>query len=196
MYEVISFHVRGLVPCIMHNGRLADPLDPITKEMKLLTGLKKKTDDVLAKIADLEVLGGLYVDENNHPCWPGHVIEAMIRSAAKKQRRGNDVLSAVICDGNFPLIYNGPKDAEKVAKDPKFRLRVACVVDRKRIMRSRPMFSQWELKFDVHYEPSVLNEETVIGFMRDAGQYVGLSTWRPKYGRFEIVEVQKLAAAA
>lgn len=196
MYEVISFHIRGLVPCIMHNGRLADPMDPIAREMKQLTGLKKKTDDVLQRISDLEVLGGLYVDENNHPCWPGYVIEAMIRSAAKRQRRGNDVLSAVIVDGNFPLIYSGPKDAEKVAKDAKFRLRVACVVDRKRIMRSRPMFPQWELKFDVHYEPSVLNADTVAGFLRDAGQYVGLSTWRPKYGRFEIIEAAQKSAAA
>ena len=174
MYEVISFHIRGLVPCIMHNGQLADPMNDISRQMKQYTSIKKKTDDVLEKISDLEVLGGLYVDDNKHPAWPGFVIEAMIRSAAKRQRRGNDVLSAVICDGNFPLIYDGPKDAEKVAKDPRFRLRVACVVDRKRIMRSRPMFPKWELKFDVHYEPSVLNADTVAGFVKDAGQYVGL----------------------
>jgi len=60
------------------------------------------------------------------------------------------------------------------------------VVNKSRVMRTRPIFQDWALEFTVHYMPDVLNKEDITGFMNVAGKYIGLSDWRPKYGRFII----------
>ena len=45
---------------MMHNARLANPLDPLVQEIKKLTGKRKKTEDDLLQIARLEWEGGFY----------------------------------------------------------------------------------------------------------------------------------------
>ena len=42
--KVLSFHIQGTVPTLMHNGRLADPLDEKSILLKEITGKRKKTE--------------------------------------------------------------------------------------------------------------------------------------------------------
>ena len=39
--QTIGFRFVGIAPLLMHNGALANPLNPLVKEMKAITGLRK-----------------------------------------------------------------------------------------------------------------------------------------------------------
>ena len=192
MYKAIRFVIKGVVPTIMHNGQTSDPLNRYAKEMKKLTSKKTKTDDDHLAVAKVEWFAALYVDDKNRPCWPGENIESMIVAAARKTKLGIQAKSAIIVDGNIPLDYEGPKNAEKLwsykpfDKNP-FISRVPVVVNRSRVMRTRPIFTDWSLTFTVHYLPNMLTEDNVIEFIETAGTTIGLSDWRPKYGRFHVM---------
>ncbi len=186
-YKTIDFHIRGVAPLLMHNGQLANPMNKLTKAMKAITSKKKKTDDDYIELAHLEFFGGLYVDEQGRPVLPGEVIEGTLVSGAKKTKKGKDAKSAIIVDGNFPLIYDGPKTPEALWEDDRFRYVAGVVVNQKRVMRTRPMFKNWECKFTVHYLEEVFDAQEVIDFVDTAGRMAGLGDCRPRFGRFEVV---------
>jgi hypothetical protein len=48
--ETITFKIRGESQLLMHNGQLADPLNPYTKAMKSLTSKRKKTDSEIISV--------------------------------------------------------------------------------------------------------------------------------------------------
>lgn len=61
MYQSLSFQITGVSPLLMHNGRLADPLDPLVKDIKKLSCKRPKTEADLERITKLEFLGSLYL---------------------------------------------------------------------------------------------------------------------------------------
>lgn len=191
MYDAIKFKIRGVMPTIMHNGQTSDPLNDYAKRMKAFTSKKQKKDSDHMEIARLEWYSALYVDEKDRPCWPGENIESMIIASAKKNRMGPAAKSGMFVDGNAVICYDGPKTADGLWKYKEFDKnpfisRVPVVVNKARIMRTRPIFPNWSLEFIVHYMTDIVNREEIIEFVKRAGKIIGLSDWRPKYGRFEI----------
>ncbi len=186
--ENIDITIRGLAPLLMHNGQLADPMNDHTKALKeAIHAVKKnKTDAAFEAAAKVEFMGGLYVDDNGAPCIPGELIEAMIIEGAKKSKMGKQAKASVIVAGNYPLQYKGPKDAEKLWK-AKFFKTCGVKVGQNRVMRTRPMFVEWELSFAVSYNPELLNKKDIMNAITKAGAEVGLCDYRPRYGRFEVL---------
>jgi len=88
MTQKLNVRLTGLNGTIMHSGQMADPLNKFAKQLKALSGKRKKSDEDLEAMAKIEFLGSLYVDEDGHIIWPGENIEAMLVSAAKKQKEG------------------------------------------------------------------------------------------------------------
>jgi hypothetical protein len=200
-YQPLTFRIEGTTPLLMHNGRLSDQLDPMSIALsKAVKAAKKtKTDEAIVEVARIEFLGGLYVGEDGAPCIPGEVLEAGIRSGAKVTKEGKAVQMGLYCDGNFPIIYDGPKTPEELweHRTPGERHLIAGrpFVDRRRVrvgqaavMRTRPIFHAWQLAFTVYYEPSILNRQSVIDFVTALGRTVGLCEIRPRFGRFEILQ--------
>ena len=58
----VQIELEGKTPILMHNERLANPLEPIVKEIKRFTGKTKKTDDDWENIRHLEWVGSLYMN--------------------------------------------------------------------------------------------------------------------------------------
>lgn len=54
--------VTGTQPLLMHNSRMANPLDPIVKAVGKITSKRVKTDDDQEELARLDFYGGLYLD--------------------------------------------------------------------------------------------------------------------------------------
>ena len=188
-YQKLDVSIKGITPCIMHNGQLADPLCEWTRAIKAITGKhhSKVTDQDREELIRLEWYGSLYLDEKGCPCWPGENIERMVQSAARKHRQGKDVEKGLTCPGNWPLIYSGPKTANGLWKlDPKFRKTCGAVIHGNRVMRSRPIFHDWALKFQLLWCPDYFNLEDVERWLVGAGSDIGLSEWRPKFGRFMV----------
>jgi len=187
MYESLSVEIEGISPLLMHNIQLADPRNPIVRDMKKITAKgKKKTDDDLIRLSELEFKGGLYMTEGG-PCVPGTNIESMIGDAARKQRKGKDVLCGVLVDEMPLLVYDGPRDADGLWNEPRFVDVRAVRVSQAKIMRTRAIFHAWSLAFTVQFLPDVLSRDTIIECLHTAGQLCGLLDFRPKFGRFIVV---------
>lgn len=132
----------------------------------------------------------VYGDSTLSGCLSLGTVFALVRNSlaesAKKSKNGKDAKAAVICDCNPLIIYDGPKTADALWLDERFRKTCKAGVKGSSIMRTRPMFPEWGLSFEISYLPDVLNESELLAFLEVGGRLVGLGDWRPRYGRYEL----------
>ncbi|MHC2624000.1 hypothetical protein ACVIW2_006032 [Bradyrhizobium huanghuaihaiense] len=187
--ESIRLRITGTKRLVMHCGRLADPLDPITKDLMRLTKKRSKTEADHEEIGRVEWFGGLWLDDGS-PCIPAEALMATFIAAAKTRRRGDEAKVGMIVEHHAPLVYNGPTDLDELWEDKKFRLRVGVRVKGARTMRTRPCFNDWSTEFTALYFPSIFDREEIHELFVVAGFMKGLGDWRPINGNFsvEIIE--------
>jgi hypothetical protein len=179
--------LTGTAPLLMHNSRLANPLDPATKAMRKVTGKRNKTDDDHAEVARLEHLGSLYFDPDVGPYLPGDNIWRALYDAAKKRKMGPRIKEGVIITSDVnPLSYQGPRDTGKLWADENFRLMASVKVSTSRIMRCRPLFREWTAQAEGILDTEQLDLADLKAIAETAGQLVGIGDWRPRYGRFAV----------
>ena len=187
-FDTIEVSIKGVSPLILHNGQLANPMNKWAKAIKEISGRRKKTDEDFEEMARLEFMGSFYVNEKNVVVVPGVNIEAMLIAAAKQVRMGPKAKSGIVCDKDWPLLFDGPNKLEAMWKSGKFTDQRLVRVQQARIVRTRPIFYQWALDFQIGYMPDILNLGDLKGFLKDASYRIGLGDFRPKFGRFEIVK--------
>jgi hypothetical protein len=189
MANSITFTIEGIAPLLMHNGQLANPLNPLVKQMKALTGQRKKTDEVHAELSRLEFRAGLYVSPDGIIEIPSEVIESCLIEGAKKSKLGKQFKSSIAVMENAPLDYGEKLTVDQLwERNEEFADVRGVKVGTSRVMRTRPIFRNWRLEFDVSYNADLVNPEQIMLAVSDAGTQVGLCDYRPKFGRFQIVE--------
>lgn len=171
--------IRGTKPLLLHSTRV------MTEAPKLARGAKLPPED--------EAELGLYKNKHGQIVLPEDVILGTIKSAAVdfkvpgkgKKTYKNYVDSGLELDGDAVL---EPQTYEIDSRP--------VVVQRSRVIRSRPRFDEWSSSFKV----IVLDTDTWIdpfdkvygggANLRDvimaAGKYKGLCDYRPRFGRFEV----------
>lgn len=184
-----TYTIRGVCPIVMHNERLADPLNEHAKALKALTKKRNKTDDDHLAVSRAEFMGGLYWDADLGPHVPERCLERLLRDAASKSKQGKAVLSALIVTDPAKLEYKGPRDPVAMWEAGTFVLRASVGVGQQRVIRSRPIFRDWSLTFTVNFDENVLDERDVDSFVEIGGRLVGLLDWRPKHGRYVVESV-------
>lgn len=186
--SVISFEIEGVSPLLLHNGQLANPLNPLVKQMKALTSQRKKTDDIHIELSRLEFRASLYLNAKGEVEIPAEVLESCLIEGAKKSKLGKQFKSAICIMENSVLDYGEKLTADQMWERAGEFVDVRGVkVGTARVMRTRPIFRNWRLSFDVSYNPELVNPEQVQLAVADAGAQVGLCDYRPKFGRFQIV---------
>jgi hypothetical protein len=192
--DTLTIRLKGSAPTIMQCDRLVNPFDTITRQLKTITAKRKKTDADLEEINRLKFLGSLYYEPKIGPHWPGQNIDRMIFDAAKLSRRGQDIKRAfMVMDDMVPLIYDGPRTPEELYADARFVDIRSVVIRGQRVMTCRPIFREWKVEYECAYDPDVLNRDDVVAFHATAGQFIGLSTYRPRFGRFGVEAVDGVA---
>lgn len=179
--------IKGITPMLLHSDAGVNPFHPLVKEMKALTGKRKKADEDRMEVARLEFMLALPVNSKGHPALPTFQIAACIRDGAKRTKNGKNCRSAIIInseDGYVPLIYSGAKTAAELFKDDNFVDARAVVVQRARVIRTRPIFRKWAVEFSVSIDDSVVNDDEFLNWVDAAGQYCGIGDYRPEFGRF------------
>lgn len=183
----VKLSLTGVAPLLQHNPRLADPMDPITRQMKAITSKRKKTDEDLAALEDLEFEGGLYMhpDPKIGPFVPATWVKSCLIRAGVITKDGQNVQRSVHpTDIVLPLIYRGPRDLAGLKADLSFRDRQSVRVGMKRVFRVRPKFEEWSLDAVLMLDESVLNFDRFAEIAATAGQMIGLGDYRPLFGRF------------
>lgn len=185
---------------VMHNERLADPLDTVTRAISQVTAKRKKTIADHEEIARLEWHGGLYttapieaddkgnlvIPKKTVVCLPAWNMLRCLQDGARRHKRGLDVLRGI-----HPIVehatfeHSGPADITELCATGNFILRKTVGVQRSRTMRTRPMFHPWRATLPIEVDPTVFDVDTLAMIWSDAGRYCGLGEMRPVYGRFD-----------
>lgn len=168
---------------IVHNGQTANPTNKWAKAMKAVSGKRSKTDADYEELARLEFLAGMYMGPNG-PIIPATNIDAMVINAAKKLKEGMIAKSGVFCLSPSDMEYEGPRTADGLWLDERFRFVALVRVSTARVARTRPIFNEWSAVVKLNIEDTAVNATRVDQWMSIAGLQVGLGDWRPQYGRF------------
>ena len=160
--------------------------------MKAVSNKRKKTDADYEELARLEWLAGLYRFRDGLVI-PDYVLEAVFINGAKKSKRGVQAKCGMFFAEHATLEFPG-KPAEinddtlsEMFVSGEFTHTVGVKVGMAKVMRTRPMFRNWNLLATAQFDPDVLNLRDIEEIANDAGKLVGLGDWRPKHGRFSAV---------
>ena len=178
---------RGITPIILHSCQCVNPLHPISRALKPLTSKRNKTEEDLVAISNLEWEAGCYWDDEIGVYIPAENIEATMRNGAKAFRKGSDfekyVMVTDLCVG---LDYGTRLTKEQLIADYQYRDTRPMNVQRAKVLRTRPRFDTWGITFNVSYDESKIDLDTITTCLEYAGQYTGLCDSRPKYGKFAV----------
>lgn len=183
----VRITIRGTTPLLCHNVQLADPDNPISKEIAKITAKRKKTEEDRTEIAKLEWYGGLYLAPGiDGPVMPTANIRKAFIEGAKITKQGRSVERALtFLQKDVPITYEGPRDIDKLFKIPTFHNRSAVRVQMARTMRTRPQFPEWVLIADAYYAENVMDLDEFRRVIDLAGMAEGLCDNRKNgYGRF------------
>ena len=192
----IKLKFIGVTPFLMHSDRMSDPLDPTTIEFKKISSKKTKTESDHIEMSKMEWCGGIYHDRKIGPYIPGKMIRAALIAGAKKNKNGPKMKGGVIVASmKLPLQYDGPRDLEKLWDSGNFKFRTPVSVQGKKVMRTRPMFSEgWAVDVELIYDPNEIDKEEILIAAEKAGQLCGIGDYRigggGDFGRFDVCEIQ------
>lgn len=182
----LTVKLTSTAPMLMHSDRFANPLDPLTKAHKELTGKRKKTDEDHIAIARSEFIGGCYWRPGVGFYVPGQNLQSCLVAAAKLQKLGMKFKQGVGVV-NDELVLDGFENAtpsmlwEKQDEHVDVR---GVKVGMAKVMRYRPLFRQWSATAQIWINEDVVSLSDVKKAITDAGALIGLCDNRPRFGRF------------
>lgn len=184
-----KIEVTGIRDLLLHNGRLANPLDEYTQAIAAVSKKRAKTLADHSELARLEMRGAMYETGDGHIGLPAEAFWRCVYDAAKAFKLGEDVKRAVYFEPTVvPLMLNGggPTACDKVMADADALFYVSVKIQKSRTMRARPRIrAGWHATFTIEVDESVLPWSKLVPVLDRAGRYGGLGNWRPLFGLFE-----------
>lgn len=182
----LNYRIKGTTPLLMHSDKTANPLHPLTKKLKELTKKRNKTDEDLEAISRVEFEAGCYF-ENGKYLMPASVLDATFLASSKMFKQGVLWKQACFIANDALFEFKDSKLApNKLYDKPGYVDMRTVKVSQSKTMRCRPIFQHWEFSCTIVLDEAKLNENEVDNIVKNAGLYVGLCDYRPRFGRFEI----------
>lgn len=202
--RVVQIRLTGTTPLVQHHQRMADPLDPAAKALKLITGKTRKTEEDHAEMARVEFMGSAYHDHQLGPYAPAEWVWRSVRTAAAQFRKGAPMERSLLVIPNrrlIPIEYDGPRELGGLFERPEHVLRLGVVNGGPgaggRVMRTRPVFPEWSLTAEMGWVTSGVDLDDIARAAELAGWAYGIGDGRViGYGRFtaEVTEGEELEA--
>lgn len=185
----LHVELKGTNTLMMHSPKTVNPLHPMALELKKFTSKRKKSEDDLQKISELEWEAALYYDEVHGLHIPTECLQKTLENGAKLFKAGKDIQRYVqFPDAFAPLDIGAKFDIEKMKHDMKYFDVRAVSVRMSRVIRTRPRFDVWRCEFDILFDEEHIDVSVIARAFENAGQYVGLCEARSLgYGRFATV---------
>jgi hypothetical protein len=185
-YRVHELHLTGVTPLLMSSGEANRESDTYIAYRTLSKKRGKGIEDE-SRLRELEWYTRLYFDDEVGCYIPGKNVKELLRAAATKWRKGEDVKrSLIVPDYRLPLVYDGPRTPTELWADGNFAY-VAMVANAGagsgRVERCRPKFDKWEVVTEIAFDPEDLSDHEVQTFVERSQKY-GLGDYRPDFGAF------------
>ena len=141
-WKTVSYKLTSVCPMIVHNGQMADPLNKFAKALKQISSKRVKTDADYEEMARIEFMAGLYMGKDG-PIIPAANIDALLINGAKKSKEGQLAKGGVFTTEHALMNYDGPRSADGLWQDDRFRFSAIVRVGQARVARMRPIFNEW-----------------------------------------------------
>jgi hypothetical protein len=175
----------GTSPLLMNSSEY-DRASEHYRTLHLLGKKKGKSLDDQERLLELEWELALYFDDEIGPYIPGRNIKELLRAAATKWRKGEEVKrSLVVLESRVPLLYDGPRTRLELREQGyHYDAMVANAgAGSGRVDRRRPCFPEWSLVAELAYDPEDLDFD-FLGLVAERAQKYGLGDYRPTFGAF------------
>jgi len=177
--DKISVRIEGISPLLMHRF----PVDGNEKKSKVKNQTKTRDD----------VESYLYKDDDDKLVQPStHLIGAMKKAGAKFQIPGQGKTTYKNVMGSGAVLIDPdmiPHELQHWDVDVR-----SCVVQRARIIRSRPVLKKWALSFEIEFDDDEIPLQVLQEIIEYAGRRVGIGDYRPEkggpFGRFRITKFE------
>lgn len=189
--EQINLKIEGVCPLLQHDDKMANPFNEYTKRMKALSSKRKKTEDDLWELAHIEWEAALYHTPERGYYMKAECLEGAFYEAAKTKKLGKVFKEAVRINDDPAFHFEHeelPPDLLFLKNE--YRDFRTVKIQRNKVLRCRPIFSEWHCEFELSYDETRLDEQEIVDMVNYAGQYIGLCDYRPKYGRFEATKIK------
>lgn len=185
-YATSVLRLVGTSPLLMSNGE-GDRDSPLYRAYFLLGQKKSKSLDDQARLREMEWQLRIYLDDELGPYIPGRNLKELLRSAATKWRKGEEIKrSLLVIASRVPLIYEGPRDQQKLW-DAGFRHMAMARnsgPNAGSVLRCRPMFPEWAVEAELAFDPEDIDPD-LLSLIVERSQRYGLGDYRPEYGAFD-----------
>ena len=211
MNKTYSVTVEGTAPLMLSNVEYSDPLGEPAKQKKQFTDKKgkSKTDDVHRVVRTLDWLysgywkeeGKCIVDPEDNtvafdgfstPYLPGANFQRSLRDAATNWKLGKTSKSAIIVYSNPEIEFDGPKDAVEMFNSREPKLQHAASTSRGVWVNRICIPAGWLCTYELNLNTELLEVSDLKKICVMAGKSAGLGTWRPRYGRFQVNQIEEI----
>jgi hypothetical protein len=179
-YALATLQLEGTSPLLMKSGEF-DPDGEQYRAFVTLGQKRGKSLDDQARLRELEWKLGLYLDEDLGPYIPGKNVKELLRSAATKWRKGEELKrSLIVVENRIPLVYDGPRDEAGLLNESRFYYDAMVAnagAGSGRVQRRRPMFEEWSLEAELAYDPEDLDFD-FLGIVTERAQKYGIGDGR------------------
>jgi hypothetical protein len=188
--KTLKFKIEGVCPLLQHDDKTANPFNDYTKELKAISGKRKKTEDDLLEMARIEWSASLYHTEKKGYYMKAECFEASLLAAAKSKKLGTAFKQAVRIPDD-PIFHfkdenKTPKQLFAINEYKDFR---TVKVMTSKVLRCRPIFNEWYCEIELWYDESRIDEGELIQIAEYAGRFIGICDYRPKFGRFSATRI-------
>lgn len=187
--QSLKFKLHGVDSLLVNNPQTSDPLNKYAKEMKVISGKRKKTDEDIIAMREIELRAKIYWDDELKIYIPATWITAAIAgmSWSKAKIKKADIRSAVFpTTPKIKLNYENQSSVEQpidIVKNEKFHNVMSLKQGQVRVVKAAPIFNNWSAEVEVDYDNSILNEQELKDLITHASSYGGYGDFRPTYGR-------------
>lgn len=192
MYQV-DCSIKGIAPLMQHRFPMPD-LSTMSKGGHRSTGGKDYTQEWREYFYATDD-GDIYQPSSHIE---GALVKAAVnfKVAGKRGKTYKDLIVAnvVIDPERIPHNMKVPEELDADGDQPLYLDVRPVIVQRARVVRIRPTFAPgWSLQFVAQVFDDEIQPDLLQDILTLAGKSVGIGDYRPKFGRFNVVEfkVQK-----
>lgn len=185
----LTVQIKGIEPLLINNPQAVDPFNKYSRAAKEITSKRKKTDEDLLKLREIEIESKLYFDEKVGVWIPAAWITAAIaaQSWAKAKIKKADIRSCVfVNESKIKLNYAGMdkvKTKTDVVKNEMFHTVLNLKQGQVRVCKAAPIFNDWSVEFEILFDDAIINASDLKNLIEIAAKFGGFGDFRPTYGR-------------
>lgn len=181
--KIIDVEIKGVSPLLQHRYALKSDTNEAAKKKSGKVDYSEQWID------------SLYWNEEIGVYQPAtHIEGAIIKAAVNFQitgKRGKtykDLFKSAVFVRPDYIPFGIKGDPKKLLENGKFDVDIRpVVVQRSRVERVRPIFQNWNLRFQIEIHDDQLPIEVIKEVLDHAGKFQGIGDFRPRYGRFQVV---------